>query len=140
VTTALDPGTTTTPVMTRIDPRLTIAAAWTSLLMVFAYVDIFSLYRDDVRASLEAGELGGFEVGTGFLLLTTAYILPAALMIVVTLLLPSRANRWANVTLAALYTVTIVGAAVGEQAYYLLGSVVEVALLALIARLAWRVR
>lgn len=139
MTTTIDPRTptrTTTP----IDPRITIAAAWTSLLMVFAYVDIFSLYRADVRASLEAGELSGFEVGTGFLLFTTAYILPAALMIVATLLLPNRVNRWANITLAALYAVTIVGAAVGEQAYYLLGSAVELALLALITRLAWALR
>lgn len=88
MTTTLAPRSTSTTESTRIDPRLTIAAAWTSLLMVFAYVDIFSLYRADVRTALESGEMAGFTVGTGFLLFTTAYVLPAALMNVATLLLP----------------------------------------------------
>ena len=39
--------------------RIKISALWASMLFVFAYVDLFSLYRADVRADLEAGELGG---------------------------------------------------------------------------------
>ena len=31
-------------------PRLTLAALWTSMLFIYAYVDLFSLYRADVRA------------------------------------------------------------------------------------------
>ena len=32
------------------------------MLFVFAYVDLFSLYRLDFRADIEAGEVGGFAV------------------------------------------------------------------------------
>jgi hypothetical protein len=39
--------------------RVKISALWTSMLFVFAYVDLFSLYRPDFRADLEAGEIGG---------------------------------------------------------------------------------
>jgi hypothetical protein len=39
--------------------RLKIPALWTSMLFVFAYVDLFSLYRADFRADLEAGEING---------------------------------------------------------------------------------
>ena len=39
-----------------INPRLKIAALWTSMLFIYAYVDLFSLYRADVRADIEAGE------------------------------------------------------------------------------------
>jgi cbb3-type cytochrome oxidase subunit 3 len=54
-------------VETRFEPanvnvRIKIAALWTSMLFIFAYVDIFSLYRPDRRAALEAGEIGGFTI------------------------------------------------------------------------------
>jgi hypothetical protein len=52
---------------TRFEPsnvnvRIKISALWTSMLFVFAYVDLFSLYRPDFRADLEAGEIGGLTV------------------------------------------------------------------------------
>ncbi len=34
-----------------VSVRIKIAALWTSMLFVFAYVDIFSLYRPDFRRS-----------------------------------------------------------------------------------------
>jgi hypothetical protein len=33
-----------------VNVRIKISALWTSMLFVFAYVDLFSLYRRDVRA------------------------------------------------------------------------------------------
>jgi hypothetical protein len=52
----------------KVNVRIKISALWTSMLLVFAYVDLFSLYRADVRADLEAGEVGGFTVNQSFLL------------------------------------------------------------------------
>ncbi len=51
-----------------INPRIKIAALWTSMLFVFAYVDLFSLYRPDLRADIEAGKIFAFTIGQGFLL------------------------------------------------------------------------
>ena len=50
-----------------VNVRIKISALWTSMLFVFAYVDLFSLYRPDVRADLEADELGGFDINQWFL-------------------------------------------------------------------------
>lgn len=33
-----------------VNVRIKISALWTSMLFVFAYVDLFSLYRPDFRA------------------------------------------------------------------------------------------
>jgi Family of unknown function (DUF6326) len=71
---------------TRFEPapvnvRIKIAALWTSMLFVFAYVDIFSLYRSDVRADLEAGEIGGLTVNQSFLVGTTAYVVVPSVMV-----------------------------------------------------------
>ena len=110
--------------------RTKISALWTAMLFVFAYVDIFSLYKPDFRKELEAGEVGGFTVDQAFLLGTTVYVVIPSLMVVGALVLRPAVNRIANIVLGVLYAVTIVAAAIGEWSYYILGSVIEVALLA----------
>jgi len=120
----------------RPEARLRLSALWTSLLFVFAYVDLFSLYRADVRADIARGELAGFAIGPGFLLGVTLYIVPAALMVCLTLVIAPRLARIANLCLAPLYAVTVVAAAVGEWSYYVLASGVELALLSLIFGIA----
>jgi hypothetical protein len=127
---------------TRFEPshvnvRIKISALWTSLLFVFAYVDLFSLYRPDFRADLEAGEIGGFTVGQTFLLGTTAYVVIPSLMVFCVLILPPRVNRIANIALSIVYALTIVAGAIGEWNYYILGSAVEAAQLAAIVYYAW---
>jgi hypothetical protein len=113
-----------------VNVRIKISALWTAMLFVFAYVDIFSLFRPDFRADVEAGVVGGFTVNQTFLLMTTIYIVIPSLMIFGALVLRPRINRIANITLSILYALTIIAGAVGEWSYYLLGSAIEVALLA----------
>jgi hypothetical protein len=121
----------------RIDTRLRISALWIAMLFVFAYVDLFSLYRPDVRSDLEAEKLGGFDIDQTFLFLTTLYIVIPSLMVYLTLIMRPRTNRVVNVVVAAVYGLTVIGGAVGEWNYYLLGSAVEVILLALVIHHAW---
>jgi Family of unknown function (DUF6326) len=127
---------------TRFDPcnvnvRIKISALWTSMLFVFAYVDLFSLYRPDLRADLEAGEIGGFTVNQAFLLGTTLYVVFPSLMVFCALILRPRLDRIANIGLATAYALTIIAGAIGEWNYYILGSAIEVALLAAIVFYAW---
>jgi hypothetical protein len=136
------PGGQAVTVETKLEPatvnvRIKISALWTSMLFVFAYVDLFSLYPSDFRADLEAGEVGGFTVNQSFLLGTTAYVVIPSLMIFGALVLRPRAGRIANIALSIVYALTVIGGAIGEWGYYVLGSAVEVALLAAIAYHAW---
>jgi Family of unknown function (DUF6326) len=120
-----------------VNVRVKISALWTSMLFVFAYVDLFSLYRPDFRADLEAGEIGGFTVDQSFLLGTTVYVVIPSLMLFCALILRPRVNRIANIVLSIIYALTIVAGAIGEWSYYILGSAIEVALLAAIVYYAW---
>ena len=120
-----------------INPRIKIAALWVSTMFIFAYVDLFSLYRADVRADIEAGKIFAFTIGQGFLLGVTIYILLPSLMLFLSLVLPVRITRTSNIAAAVLYAVTIAGGAIGEWNYYILGSLTEVALLAGVAYYAW---
>jgi Family of unknown function (DUF6326) len=121
----------------RVNVRIKISAAWTSVLFIFAYVDLFSLYRPDFRAGIEAGEVGGFAVNQSFLFGTTAYVVIPSLMVLVTLILRPRVNRIVNIALAILYAVTIIAGAIGEWSYYIFGSGIEVVLLAAVVYYAW---
>ena len=116
----------------KVNVRMKISALWTAMLFVFAYVDIFGFFRADVRADVEAGVVGGFTVNQTFLLATTIYIVIPSLMVFGALVLRPRINRIANMALSILYALTIIAGAVGEWTYYILGSAIEVALLAAI--------
>jgi len=116
----------------QVNVRMKISALWTAMLFVFAYVDIFGFFRADVRADVEAGVVGGFTVNQTFLVATTVYIAIPSLMVFGALVLRPRINRIVNIVLSIFYALTIIGGAVGEWTYYLLGSAIEVALLAAI--------
>jgi hypothetical protein len=120
-----------------VNVRVKIAALWASMLFVFVYVDLFSTYRADFRADLDAGKVNGFTVGQTFLLATTAFIVVPSLMVFLTMILPPRINRIANLALGGGYALVIIGGAIGEWNYYLLGCAIEVVQLAGVAYYAW---
>jgi Family of unknown function (DUF6326) len=113
-----------------VNVRVKISALWAAMMFLFAYVDLFTLYRADVRADLQAGKVGSFTLGQGFLLGATAYVTVPSLMVFLSLVLSARVARWVNMVLAAGYLVTDVGSALGESYhYYLLGTALESVLL-----------
>ncbi|HHL43046.1 MAG TPA: hypothetical protein ENJ42_05465 [Hellea balneolensis] len=122
-----------------IDMRLKIAAVWSSLLFIFADVDMVAFFRADVLQDALAGKVAVFTVDQSFLLLTTLYVIIPSLMISLSLILPPRANRLTNIIVAAVYALTILGSCIGEVwIYYWVGSLTEVLLLLVILRYAWK--
>ena len=120
-----------------VNVRIKLSALWTSMLFLFAYVDLFSLYRSDFLADVEAGEIDGFTVNRSFLLGTTAYIVIPILMVSLSLILRPQVSRIANIALSVIYALSIIAGAIGEWSYYILGSAIEVMLLAAIVYYAW---
>ncbi len=126
---------------TQVDVKLVLSALWITMLFVFAYVDIFGFYRADVLKAALDGQVvtTGFTVNQTFLTYSLVYILLPALMVVLSLLVRPRVNRIVNIAVSLVYIVTIIGSAIGEKwVYYIIGSVIEVLVLATIARVAWR--
>src|SRR5450759_4641536 len=124
---------------TKIDVKLVLSALWIAMLIVFAYVDIFGFFRADVLHAALDGKVAvtGITIDQMFLVFTTAYILIPTLMVFLSLVLRPRVNRIANIALSIIYALTIIGGAIGEWNYYILGSAVEVVLLVAIVRTAW---
>jgi hypothetical protein len=123
---------------TKLDVKIVLSGLWISMLMVFAYVDIFGFFRADMIKGALAGKLPvvGFAINQRFLVLTTIYILIPSLMVVVALVAPARMNRMLNIVIAALYTASILVGMGDPWKYYVLGSAVEVVLLIVIIRVS----
>ncbi|MEO3924991.1 DUF6326 family protein [Micromonosporaceae bacterium B7E4] len=125
---------------TKLDVKVVLCGLWVTTLLVFAYVDIFGFYRADVINGVLAGEVSGteFTIDQTFLVLTTLYIVVAALMVVVSLLAQARVNRIANIVVSLIYVVTATATLIGESwVYYIVGTLIEIALLLVIIRVAW---
>ena len=134
---SIETAKSTQPQPFYVNVRVKLSALWTALLLIFAFLDIFSIYRPDFRAELAAGEVGGFAIGEPFLLAIAMYVVIPSLMVVGALVLRPSVNRIVNVVLAVVYALTIVVGTIGEWTYYVVGSAVEVALLAAIVHQAW---
>lgn len=125
----------------RVDTKVILACLWVAMLFVFAYVDIFGFWRKDVIEGALSKEVpgSGFAIDQTFLALTTVYILIPSLMVAASVLLPARVNRVANVSAGLIYMLTVAVSMAGETwVYYLLGSAVEIVLLASITWVAWK--
>ena len=121
----------------RIGVRLKISALWITMLLLFAYGDIFGFFAPGHLEEIQRGEISGIEITQAFLFAVSVYVAIASLMVFLTLVLRRAAARWVNLVLAVLYVVSIVASAVGEDPYFLFLSAVEIAVLLAIAWYAW---
>lgn len=121
----------------RIGVRLKLSALWVAMLFLFAYGDIFGFFAPGHIEDIMAGEIGGFDLTQGFLFAISLYVAIASVMVFLSLVLAPPIARWTNLVLAVLYLISIAASAIGEDVYFMFLSLVEAALLVLIARYAW---
>ncbi|MGH2693746.1 MAG: DUF6326 family protein [Actinomycetota bacterium] len=124
---------------TQIPVQVKLAAAWTSFMFLYIYVDYFHLYKPGVIDDILAGVLWEFQVSQTLLTVFLALIAVPILMIVLSVILPARANRVINLAVASVYVPVSAFNAVGESWTYFYGLSIglEVLLLAFILRSAW---
>lgn len=119
-----------------------LAAAWTSFMFLYIYVDYFHLYRPGAIDEIRDGVVYGFDISPTLLTIFLVSVAIPALMVVLSMTLPARLNRATNLVVASLYIPFSVFNAVGESwawaSFYGLSIGIEVLLLALILRSAWK--
>jgi hypothetical protein len=118
-----------------------LAAAWTSFMFLYIYVDYFHLYKPGVIDNLRAGVVFEFDISPTLLTMMLASVAIPALMVMLSMTLPARVNRATNLVGALLYIPYSVVNAAGESwdwaFFYGLSIGLEVLLLAFILRAAW---
>jgi hypothetical protein len=121
----------------RVGVRLKISALWIAMLFLFAYGDIFGFFAPGHIEEILGGEISGITISEAFLLSVSVYVAIASLMVFLTLVLRPSVTRWMNIVLPVLYIVSIMASLLGESAYFIFLSIVEIALLVLIIWYAW---
>lgn len=126
-----------------VDPPMPVrgmlAAAWTSFVFLYAYVDILGFYTPGTVTDILDGRVYEFDLSQTFSVTALALVSVPIFMVVLSVTLPARAARSANLAVAALYVpVTAFNVSGGFYLfYYGLGVALELVLLAFILRRAW---
>jgi hypothetical protein len=119
--------------------RAKLAAAWTSLMFFIIYIDYFHLYQPGEIDDIRSGVIFKFDISGNLMSIFFVIVAVPSLMIVLSVILPARANRVINLVVASVYIPFSMFNAVGESwtYFYGLGVVLEVIVLAVILRSAW---
>lgn len=124
----------------RIHVRHKLSALWASLMFCYIYVDYFELYVPGKLHGMLDGKMAPFGAVTQGILLGTAVmmVLPS-LMIFLSLALRATLSRWLNIVLGVAYTLIMLMVVAGSDwIFYTAIGLVEAALSAWIAWMAWR--
>lgn len=121
-----------------VSVRAKLSALWVSVMLLYVYVDIFSLYKPGTVTDILDGRVWEFDISQQWALSALVLMCIPILMIALSVLLPAAAARWTNIIVAGLYTVVSLGNLAGESWIYLfVGAALEAALLIVIIRMAW---
>ena len=125
----------------RMPVQARLAAAWTSFMFLYIYVDYLALYKPGFVDDILAGTVHEFDTGPTFVAMALTLMAIPILMILLSATLPARVNRTINLVVAALYVPVSIYNAAGESwtysYFYGLSIGLEVLLLAFILRSAW---
>ena len=124
----------------KIDVKLKIAALWATMMLLFAYVDIFGYFKPGFIQGIIAGTPGmGVQIDQGFLLFSMIYVTIPSLMVFLSMVLKPQISRWAHIVLATVYAASIVFFCLGETwVFYIFGSILEIVCLLMIVWYAWK--
>jgi hypothetical protein len=121
------------------DKRARLSLLWVFVLLNMVYADILSFTMADTLRQILEGRAGSIDITPAFLLLAAALTEVPIVMVVLTLVLPLRAARWANLV-AALFTIVYITGMGSAAPHYVFIAGVEIVGCLLIAWQAWQWR
>ncbi|MEV6238374.1 DUF6326 family protein [Lentzea sp. NPDC051838] len=126
------------------DRRVVLSTLWIFVILNYAYADIFGLFFNPVlqkeeHAQLLSGNVAGIQITQGFVLVTAILMETAIAMVLLSRLLPHRANRWANIVVGVLHTALVIWSTTSGpvNVFYAFFVVIEAACTAFIVWYAW---
>jgi len=138
------PLSTTTKTTTALhDPpapvRAKLAAAWTSFMFLYIYVDYLTLYTPGVIEDILNGVVWRLDITQAFVVGGLTLVAVPIFMVLASTTLPARACRSITLGVAALYVPVSIFNVVDESwtYYFGLGAALEVAILAWVIHTAW---
>jgi hypothetical protein len=79
--------------------RIKLSGIWVSLMLTYLLGDVMRIFSGD----FEAGQVGGMQVSQGMYLFMAILMVIPVLMVILSLTLPYKINRWGNMIVAAFF-------------------------------------
>lgn len=119
--------------------KVKLSVLWIFVMFNYIYADILTLMDSSVLAEILTGFTGGLEITQGFLLGAAILMEIPIAMVILSLVLKYKANRWANIIAGTIKTVAVfLSMFVGTPAlYYIFFGSIEIVFTSLIVWLAW---
>ncbi len=122
-----------------VSVNLKLAALWTSFMFLYVYVDHFALYMPGKVADILKGKVFVFDITQGFIFIALFLATIPMLMVFLSVILPAKINRLVNIMVAIVLIPYMLFNLAGEAWMHMVfAAVVEVILLGLIIRYAWK--
>jgi hypothetical protein len=119
-----------------------LAAAWTSFMFLYVYVDVLNFYKPGVVDGILNGFIWRFDISAPLLTVFLVSVSIPAVMVILSMTLPARVNRATNLVVASLlipYSLFNAAGTTWEWApFYVISIGIELVLLAFILRSAWK--
>lgn len=122
----------------KVHVRLKLSALWAAIMFCYIYGDFWGLWRPgSIKYIIKGGGPIGVHTSQGTLLAVSVFVAIPAVMIYLSLVLPSQWSRWLNVIISVALAIIILMTLPGAWAYYLFMSAVEIVLHVIIIWYAW---
>ena len=79
--------------------RIKLSGIWVSLMLTYLLGDVLRIFSGD----FDAGQVGNMQVSQGMYLFMAVLMVTPVLMVILSLNLPYKINRWANMIVAAFF-------------------------------------
>ena len=111
--------------------RARLSAAWVFVMLNMVFADILSFMSPGMLQQVLAGTAEGIQITPAFLLVAAVVAEVAIAMILLSLLLPQRAARWANIGAAVVTVAYVLGMASATPHYVFLAALETIGCLAI---------
>jgi len=132
---------TTNKTTERKDRKVILSTLWIFALFNYVYADILTLWfnpvlQKEATKELLSGYVGSIHITQGFVLIGAILMETAIAMVLLSRVLPYRANRWANIIVGVLQTASVAWS-LSPNLYYVFFATIEMACTLFIVWYAW---
>ena len=124
-----------------IDIKIKLSALWITIMFLFVYADLKTIYQTGTVDAIIKGEIIGMKIDQFFLLTSAILMSLPAIMIVLSVILKPKLNRIANIACGFLFIIVNTGTYFlpGKVwSYYIYFTFLEYLILAMILIFAWK--
>ena len=123
----------------QVPTPIRLALLWAALMGLYIYNDYFSLYVPGTIEEMSAGIIGPLGAANDTVLVIVALVLAIpAMMIFLSVFLPTVLSRWSNIFLGVVYTVIEGLTFIGSRPFYQMVVAFEILVTLLVVWTAWR--